>query len=265
MADGSILLVEIDRGTLSRVRAGTTEVVAYCGGGPNGLAIGPDGAAYICNNGGVLPHYSGGRIERIDLESSEVQILYREYDGEQLSAPNDLVFDDKGGFWFTDSGARRRRSRDYGRIFYAKVDGSELRLVLDRVSLPNGIGLSPDGDTLYFVETYSARLYRRTITGMGEVEHARVDDPETLLCGLPGLQWFDSLAIDSSGNICIATMHSGCITAVSPNGSTVRQFLLPPHAYDPLPTNICFEGTEEQRAYITLSSTGRLARCAWST
>src|SRR6185369_3413209 len=52
MADGSVILVEIARGTLSRVRSGRIEVVADLGGGPNGAALGPDGAMYICNNGG---------------------------------------------------------------------------------------------------------------------------------------------------------------------------------------------------------------------
>ncbi|MCB1268108.1 MAG: hypothetical protein KDB19_08285, partial [Microthrixaceae bacterium] len=49
--DGSVLLVEIERGTLSRVSPdGTVDVVADCGGGPNGAAIGPDGAVWITNN-----------------------------------------------------------------------------------------------------------------------------------------------------------------------------------------------------------------------
>src|SRR5215471_12380476 len=80
MPDGSIVLVEIERETISRVSAdGRVSVLAETGGGPNGLALGPDGAFYICNNGGFLfrtvaglnrtragvhPGYTSGRIER---------------------------------------------------------------------------------------------------------------------------------------------------------------------------------------------------------
>ena len=52
MPDGSVLLVEIARGTLSRVSDGEVSVVAELGGGPNGAAIGPDNCCYVCNNGG---------------------------------------------------------------------------------------------------------------------------------------------------------------------------------------------------------------------
>jgi gluconolactonase len=53
MPDGSIVLVEIERQTLSRVRPnGEVSVIAELGGGPNGAAIGPDGRCYVCNHGG---------------------------------------------------------------------------------------------------------------------------------------------------------------------------------------------------------------------
>src|SRR3546814_2920883 len=55
MDDGSIVLVEIARGTLTRVSPdGSVTVVAELGGGPNGAALGPDGAVYVCNNGGCF-------------------------------------------------------------------------------------------------------------------------------------------------------------------------------------------------------------------
>ena len=91
LANASVSLVEIERGTLTKVDAsGRTSVVATPGGGPNGAAIGPDGACYITNNGGfewvkgpdgIRPHmqahdYTGGRIERVDLTTGKVDVLY---------------------------------------------------------------------------------------------------------------------------------------------------------------------------------------------
>jgi gluconolactonase len=118
--DGALLVVEIERQTVTRVSPdGTTSVVANLGGGPNGLAVGPDGALYICNNGeflftttdrwkrtrpGVPEGYAGGWIERLDLATGERRTLYESCGGHHLVGPNDLVFDAHGGFYFTDFG-----------------------------------------------------------------------------------------------------------------------------------------------------------------
>ena len=64
--DGSVLVGEIPRGTVTRVtRDGRLQVVAHCGGGPNGIAIGPDGFAWVCNNGGA-------RWERVLVDTMPV-------------------------------------------------------------------------------------------------------------------------------------------------------------------------------------------------
>ena len=117
-----------------KIRAdGKTSVFSRCGGGPNGLAFGPDGAL-ICNNGGskyvegysmgIAPHpdYRFGYIQRIDAKTGETKTLYTEV-GNKLSAPNDIVFDTHGGFYFTDLGKRYARHRDHGGLYYAMPMG----------------------------------------------------------------------------------------------------------------------------------------------
>jgi gluconolactonase len=79
------------------------------------------------------------------------------------------------------------------------------------------------------------------------------------VAGPAGLQYFDSLAVDSDGNVCVATILNGGITVISPDGSSVEHVPMP----DPLTTNICFGGNDLRTAYITLSGTGRLVSMDW--
>src|SRR5271166_3104185 len=182
LADGSVLLVEIAAGTLTRVAPdGTKTVVARPGGGPNGAAIGPDGKCYICNNGGFkwlveggrrrpflqADDYSGGRIERVDLTTGTVECLYRAAGEVPLKGPNDLVFDRQGGFYFSDLGKVRAREMDRGAIYYAKADGSAIAEVAFPMVTPNGVGLSPDERTFYVAETEPARLWAFDIVEPG--------------------------------------------------------------------------------------------------
>ena len=266
LADGSIVLTEIDAATITRVRPdGAVDVVARCAGGPNGAALGPDGLLYVCNNGGRFAsgNWTGGWIERVDLATGAVEVLYDSCDGRRLSGPNDIVFDDDGGFWFTDTGKFRGRQRDVGSVYYGRPDGSLIVEVVHPAESPNGIGLSPDGTTLYYAETVTGRLRRRRITGPGALEPAGPADPATLVCGLPGHQMFDSLAVASDGSIAIGTLLTGCISVVAPDGIVVTQWFLPPGLEDNLPTNICFGGPDLTTAYITLAHTGRLVACRW--
>lgn len=278
MSDGSVLLVEIARGTLSRVQPdGDTEVVAECGGGPNGAALGPDGEVWIANNGGnfefldldgmTVPldssdNYDFGRIERVDPATGNVEVIYSECDGRPLRAPNDLVMDAHGGFWFTDHGRRSERSADRGGVFYARCDGSEIGEVLQPLESANGIGLSPDGSRLYVAETHTGRVWSWDVPEPGVAVGGGLMPPNgDLLVGLPGLQLFDSLAVDGEGNVCVATLVNGGITVVSPDGESVEHVAVD----DTITTNICFGGEDLRTAFITASSTGRLLKAQWPT
>jgi gluconolactonase len=275
MPDGTVLVVEMKLGRITRVYPdGRKETVAEPGGSPNGLAIGPDGALYVCNSGGwdyyeigefLIPqtelpaHHSGGRIERVDLATGDVTVLYTECDGHALIGPNDLVFDVQGGMWFTDHGRRAGRVEHVGAIYYAQPDGSSIREVVFPSASPNGIGLSPDGTRLYAAETHTGRVFYWTITAPGEVVSGPAGATGALLCGLPGMQLFDSLGIDGDGNVVVATLITGGLTVISPDGEVLDQVLLG----DPMVTNVCFGGDGLETAFATLSATGRLVSFPW--
>jgi gluconolactonase len=276
MPDGSVILVEIESGHLTRVAAdGAKTVIANCGDGPNGAAIGPDGKCYICNNGGFnwqdsdgylrpigqSDDYKTGRIERVDLDTGKIETLYTRVGDYRLNGPNDIVFDRHGGFWFTDLGKVRETDRDVGAVYYALPDGKTIRRVIAPLLTPNGIGLSPDGSILYVAETASSRLWSYDVTAPGEVDIAPWPSPNggRLIAGLPGFQGFDSLAVDSAGNICVATLFDGGISVVSPDGNSVEHVEMP----DRYCTNICFGGPDLSTAYITLAGTGRLVSMQW--
>lgn len=279
MPDGSVILVEIEAGRVTRVTPdGRNEVVAMPGGGPNGLALGPDGMLYCCNNGGfhyvendgmLAPHgiaadYSGGRIERIDPATGRVEVLYRSGDhGVTLRGPNDIVFDAHGGFWFTDHGKvdYARRCHDVVGIFYARADGSFIEEVIFPSMNPNGIGLSPDGRALYAAETYTCRLMKFNVTAPGKVApDAGPGGPGIPLYRPAGYKFFDSLGMEASGNICVATIGECGISVVSPAGELV-EFVA---TDDVFTTNIAFGGADMMDAYITLSGTGRLVKTRWA-
>lgn len=274
MADGSVILGEIAGGTVTRVKPdGTLDRFSEAGGGPNGLAIGPDGAIYCCNNGGnAYAHggflstgpsadYMGGYVERIDPRTGQSRILYTHCGRYRLSAPNDIVFDTQGGFYFTDLGKRRARDRDHGGLYYALADGSKIVELAYPIVTANGVGLSPDGKVVYVADTEPARLWAFDIVEPGVIKKQPFPSPHggRLVAGLPGFQRFDSLAVDANGNVCVATLMTGAITVISPSGQVLRQVKVP----DVYPTNICFGGSDLRTAFITLSAAGQLAAMDW--
>jgi gluconolactonase len=159
------------------------------GSGPNGAAIGPDGCVYVCNDGGkqfleipmnhngvkytlsvtgdAASNYAGGYIQRVHLGTGEVEIWCApdsvgdpvadcsgvKYPKQNLSSPDDIIFDSSGGFWFTDWGNSKGRSREITGIYYVAAGSRTPVEMIPFRSAPNGIVLSPHGDRLYVAET----------------------------------------------------------------------------------------------------------------
>ena len=214
------------------------ETVAEPGGSPNGLAIGPDGACYVATAAGGAsrtsvgmlipeaeqpPDYSGGRIERIDLDTGDVTVLYTECDGNELIGPNDLVFDAHGGLWFTDHGKHRGRVQHHRRDLLRAAR----RLVDPRSRVPARLA-----ERHRPVARRHALVRRRDATPVastrgreapGEVERTPAARRQ-LICGLPG----HAAASTRSGSTATATSSSatlvtGALTVISPDGELLDQ------------------------------------------
>lgn len=257
MADGSVIVVESFAGRITRCWQGRKEVVCEIGDGPNGGAIGPDGALYVCNNGGIGPDYFAradrvGRIERVDLATGRFERVHDACNGAPLSAPNDLMFDCDGRIWFTDMGRMELDGKKYGGLYCAAPDGSSITRIVGQALSYNGVGISPDMATVYVADTLSARLY--AFDRRAEAQKPR------LVATVPGQASLDSLAMTAAGNICVATIgEPGAITTVTPEGAMSRI-----ETEDPVTTNIAFGGEDMRDAWITCSMKGLVVKTRWA-
>ena len=272
MPDGNLLVVEIRRGTLTRIEPdGHKEIVAAPGGGPNGAAIGPDGACYLCNNGGFrwtqaasgrmvvsgqAEDYRGGRIERVDLRTGQVEVLYDAIEGRAIRGPNDLVFDHHGGVWFTDPGKNRPRDLDHGSVCYAKADGSFIREVIFPISKPNGIGLSPNGKMLHVSSGTS--LFSFDITGPGKLE-TKTYPNNGLHSPLVMNSTADSLKVMANGDVAVCSLSRPGGIGVHDKEGHITFYGFP----DRMTCNLVFGGKDMRDCWITLSGKGQIAKVRW--
>jgi gluconolactonase len=230
--------------------------VCEIGDGPNGGAIGPDGALYVCNNGGIGAEYFSradrvGRIERVDLATGRFERVYDSCDGQPLSAPNDLMFDIDGDLWFTDFGRLEVNGKQFGGLYCARPDGSSITRIIDHALSFNGVGISPDMTTIYTADTFAARIY--AFERKREVQNSR------FVATVPGKVSLDSLAMTAAGNVCVATIgDEGAISTVTPDGQVSSI-----STDDPVTTNIAFGGADMRDAWITCSMKGLLVKTRW--
>jgi gluconolactonase len=275
LPDGSVLVCEMARGTLSRVLPdGSVSVVAELGGSPNGEALGPDGAVYVVNNGGMtfrrrgellIPdppakQRSGGALQRVELNSGRVSVLYSQTQGHALRSPNDIVFDHWGGCWFTDPGVPHTDDADSGAVFWANPDGSELKQVWELAG-PNGIAFSPDRKMLYVALTGKRTVVACEVAAPGrlvvnEAGRPRARDIITLS---DTHSLLDSMAVEADGTLVVGTLFTGCLSLISPAGKLRDQLYFP----EQFVTNLAFGGTDLRTAFVTLTTSGQLARVRW--
>ena len=113
--------------------------------------------------------------------------------------------------------------------------------------------------TVYWSDSMLQKLWALELDGPGQAGPEFGHFVGRLVVTLPGMEWFDSMAIEADGQVCVGTLFNGGITVVDPATGQYEQVSFP----DPITTNIAFGGADMRDAYITFTERGALAKCRW--
>ena len=210
--------------------------------GANGLALNQselyaaEGAGKLISRGN-----QNGRVATV-LESTETV---------PLGAPNDIIFDSRGGFYFTDPGAAPLNPKDpnrHGKVYYvASTGGREPLLVDDKIAFPNGVTLTPDGKALLVDDTLGDTVWafdlqpkksKKPQTGVAKSAFAKIPELTN------GVSMADGMAVDREGRVYVAT--GAGIQVFDKKGKFLGNIQVPRP-----PSNCAFSGPDKHTLYIT--------------
>jgi gluconolactonase len=228
---------------------GAVSLVARTGGGANGATLGPDGALYVANNGGLSLGHEGnwqapdpipGRLQRVTL-AGEVRDVATTLPGAPPNRPNDLCFGPDGLLYYTDPhNWEDLANLGVGRVARATLDG-RVELLADVPFFPNGIAFGPD-DRLYVAQSLS-----QTVLVLDPTPRATPVEWAKLPSGFP-----DGFCFDRSGRLYCAGSLGDVLVVFEPDGRVARVIET---GQGTEPTNCCLgDGV----LYVTLSGSGEL-------
>jgi gluconolactonase len=224
--------------------------IALTGGGANGATLGPDGALYVTNNGGVSLGHEGrwmapapiaGRIQRVTLDG-DVRDVATALPGAPPNRPNDLCFGPDGLLYYTDPHNWENLPEvDPGRVARTTLDGT-VELLAEVPLFPNGIAFGPDG------RLYVAQSMTQTILVGAPTPGTTFREFTKLPLGYP-----DGFCFDRAGRLYVAGSLGDALVVFEADG-TLAQVIEMGSGTEP--TNCCLgDGV----LYVTLSGTGQLA------
>lgn len=241
LTDGSLIFTETQVNRITRIWPdGTVTPFLENTNGANGLGFTASGDLYAVQ---VLRSRVG-----IIHPSTRAKTLAEGFEGKPFGRPNDLVVDQRGNVYFTDSGvngALPPGSPEPARpAVYRIASTGEIKRLAADIERPNGIQLSPDDKVLYVANTQGEHVLAYDIAADGSV------GPKRLFAKLDGVEktangvnsGADGLAVDAQGRVYV-TANTG-IQVFSAKGEFLGNIALPKK-----PQNVAFAGADKKTLY----------------
>ena len=248
LPDGSLIFTETQANRVTRIAPdGSTSIFVEGSNGANGLGFTANGDLYAVQ---VLKPRVG-----IIFPPPKVKTLADNFEGAPFGRPNDLVVDQKGNVYFTDSGVNPPAAGQPAppppvvapakpAVYRISNKGELKRLVAD-IERPNGIQLSPDEKVLYVANTFGEYLLAYDIGADGTLgprrNFAKLDGWRKTDTG--GTSGADGLAVDEQGRVYVAS-NTG-VQVFSNKGDALGTIALPKQ-----PQNLAFAGDDKKTLYV---------------
>jgi len=219
--DGNLLFVDIYGGRILRLSPPCVLSTVHVEKDlhPAGIAVHKDGRIFVAAVGPLnsAGHFHAGSVIALDPDGSNRQTILSPEAGYVV---DDMVFDDEGGFYFTDF--RGTSTEAKGGVFYVTPDFRRIKPIIPHMCAANGVALGPDGKVLWATEYALNRLHRIELAAPGVMGRHGATVPYHFIGRAP-----DSMRADSAGNVYVAMNYQGRILVFSPYGMPIGQILLP--------------------------------------
>ncbi len=245
---------------LKMTPAGVVSVFRADSGRTNGNTFDARGRLISCEGAEQGP---GGRrrMVRTDMTTGEMTVLTERYEGKRYNSPNDVVVDPQGRIWFTDPYYMEDRSvleLDAEALYRIDLDGKVTRVIAQpQVERPNGLAITPDGKTLYLIDSHPRPGGNRKVWAFAIAPDGSLSG-QRLVFDFGKGRGGDGMRLDERGNLWVAgginlprtsgetTDVPAGVYVISPDGKLLGRIPIP----EDVTTNLAFGGPDRKTLYV---------------